>query len=319
MYSQGLPTPRNPSTSWLSLRLSWSPAGVNKAAEILGINPQHVARTTNHLESFNGRIKGKYFEPYQRSGRLPRLDAWVLLYVTRVIPDFFTEYAERRNFATYQDYVQHAPSSPPSDAFCLHLDSPASPHGLTDDVKDSLMNQLDDDDQWETAESDPESLPQSPLATPFDINKTGMGDGFDDDTDFRLVGKDPLATGSDLDGSSFSMDSDISMHDFALDSSLIKGNLPPNTLLEPLPCNQRCLVDYDSESLDKDSDVFLPPFLRSFPTTTSPVNNDEAIAWQEVLIAEDELVQKLRQLLTVSMNLNISHLASPHISSEIVA
>ena len=45
--------------------------GLIRAAELLGIDPE---LTNSFLESYNGRIKGKYFEPYQHGGRLPHLD-----------------------------------------------------------------------------------------------------------------------------------------------------------------------------------------------------------------------------------------------------
>jgi hypothetical protein len=54
--------------------LSWSPAGAIEAARLLNIPVSRIARTNNPLESFNGRIKGKYYKPYQHSGRLPRID-----------------------------------------------------------------------------------------------------------------------------------------------------------------------------------------------------------------------------------------------------
>ncbi|TFK60149.1 hypothetical protein BDN72DRAFT_779776, partial [Pluteus cervinus] len=68
---------------------AWSLAGALEASEQLGIPLEKIARTTNHLESFNGRIKGTYFKPYQHSGRLPRIDLWVFLTVTNIMPDFF--------------------------------------------------------------------------------------------------------------------------------------------------------------------------------------------------------------------------------------
>ena len=74
--------------------LLWSKAGIVEATRILSVPPHVIPRTTNHLESFNGQIKQKYFEVYQHSGHLPRFDIWVLLMVTQVLPDFFTEYDE---------------------------------------------------------------------------------------------------------------------------------------------------------------------------------------------------------------------------------
>ncbi|KAF6743082.1 hypothetical protein DFP72DRAFT_1080829 [Ephemerocybe angulata] len=68
---------------------SWSPAGAIEAARRLRLPIKRIARTNNPLESFNGRIKNKYWQPYQHSGRLPRIDLWVRLTITDIMPDFF--------------------------------------------------------------------------------------------------------------------------------------------------------------------------------------------------------------------------------------
>ena len=103
-----LKTYLNLESSWLS----WSRAGILAAAKLLRTSADTIPRTTNHLESFNGRIKQKYFEAYQHSGRLPRLDVWVLLMVTRVLVDFFEEYDERRRVSDYYYAMRFAPPSP---------------------------------------------------------------------------------------------------------------------------------------------------------------------------------------------------------------
>ncbi|KAK7022507.1 hypothetical protein R3P38DRAFT_3317690 [Favolaschia claudopus] len=92
--------------SYLKLRdfwLAWSVAGVQQAAARLGVPLTAIARTNNHLESFNGRIKGKFFAHHMRGGRLPRLDYWILVYIT--------EWAERRALANYYTDLRHLPSS----------------------------------------------------------------------------------------------------------------------------------------------------------------------------------------------------------------
>ncbi|KAJ7149105.1 hypothetical protein C8R46DRAFT_916478, partial [Mycena filopes] len=68
---------------------SWSLAGVEEAAAQMGVLISQISRTTNPLESFNGRLKGVYFAPYMHSGRLPRIDYWILMIVTKVLPEFF--------------------------------------------------------------------------------------------------------------------------------------------------------------------------------------------------------------------------------------
>ncbi len=90
--------------SYISLQSywkSWSPAGAKEAAILLAIPVNQVAQTMNPLESFNGHIKGKYFAPYMHSGRLPRVDMWILLIITQVMPDFFHELADKKANCDY--------------------------------------------------------------------------------------------------------------------------------------------------------------------------------------------------------------------------
>ena len=61
-----------------------SVAEKGRFADVLGVSEQFLPRTTNHLESFNHRIKSRYFASYQHSGRLPCIDVWVLVLITKV-------------------------------------------------------------------------------------------------------------------------------------------------------------------------------------------------------------------------------------------
>jgi hypothetical protein len=90
---------------------SWSVAGAIEAAARMNVPLSQVARTTNHLESFNGRIKNKYFAPYLHSGRLPRIDVWVHTLITEALPTFFAEWAERRELKGYFNFMRHAAAS----------------------------------------------------------------------------------------------------------------------------------------------------------------------------------------------------------------
>ncbi|KAJ7744426.1 hypothetical protein B0H16DRAFT_1463304 [Mycena metata] len=80
---------------------SWSLSGAEEAAERMGIPISRVARTTNHLESFNGRLKGQI--------RLPRIDFWILTIVTKVLPEFFEAWAEKRECTEYYTSMRGAP------------------------------------------------------------------------------------------------------------------------------------------------------------------------------------------------------------------
>ncbi|KAJ6471152.1 hypothetical protein C8R47DRAFT_1297986, partial [Mycena vitilis] len=87
---------------------SWSLAGAEEAARRLGVPVSQIPRTTNHLESFNGRIKGTYFAPHIHSGKLPRIDLWILLLITAVLPTFFDDWAEKRETKVYFSQMRQA-------------------------------------------------------------------------------------------------------------------------------------------------------------------------------------------------------------------
>ena len=65
-----------------SLWLAWSMGGIIEAASHLKIPVDDIPHTNNHLESFNGHIKLKYFDMYMHSRWLPHIDLWVLLVIT---------------------------------------------------------------------------------------------------------------------------------------------------------------------------------------------------------------------------------------------
>ncbi|KAJ6479681.1 hypothetical protein C8R45DRAFT_872726, partial [Mycena sanguinolenta] len=85
---------------------SWSLAGVEEAAARMSIPVSDIARTTNPLESFNGHLKGPYFAPYMHSGRLPRIDYWILMVITKVLPEFFEKWAEKREQKRYYNNMR---------------------------------------------------------------------------------------------------------------------------------------------------------------------------------------------------------------------
>ncbi|KAJ7463288.1 hypothetical protein FB451DRAFT_1043328, partial [Mycena latifolia] len=127
--------------SYLKLRdfwLSWSLAGARAAAVRMGVPITKVARTTNHLESFNGRLKGKYFAHHMRSGRLPRLDSWVLVLLTEALPDFFAEWAEKRALTSYYSQMRNAvpQSLPPHAQFQSR--QPSNPMSTSDPILPTL-------------------------------------------------------------------------------------------------------------------------------------------------------------------------------------
>jgi hypothetical protein len=91
---------------------AWSPAGASEAAERLGMLMESFARTNNPLESFNGHFKNEYIEPYERSGRLVRIDLWVQLVITDVMPEFFDKIEKARQDTAYKDGLRYLNTAP---------------------------------------------------------------------------------------------------------------------------------------------------------------------------------------------------------------
>ena len=320
---------------------SWSRAGIVEAARILQTAVDKVPRTTNHLESFNGRIKLKYFAAYQHSGRLPRLDMWVLLIGTRVTADFFAEYDERRRTEDYYQMMRFAPPSLTSPAettsssSCKEasgiIPSPATREkmvlSLTDDIENSMLQELRDDDSESEVEATSDDDPY------LDENHVLEGMGC------RLV-IDPDGEGSSI--STIESESDDTTEDFdvALDASDILDHLPnssdsdsfPFSLAQPtrrydnfIPNNaihnvddleqgtgSDILADLDINLVGIDS---LSPKLAASDDILP--SNSEVIAYQEVLAAEDHLLECLRTFLTVSNSSDIQTVVKPHLSPRI--
>lgn len=75
----------------ISLWISWSQKGRNRAAEILGISVAGVIPTTNHLESFNSILKRKHIRRWQKGGHRVRFDSLIFLLVVNILPGIFRQ------------------------------------------------------------------------------------------------------------------------------------------------------------------------------------------------------------------------------------
>ncbi|EAU81091.2 hypothetical protein CC1G_09733 [Coprinopsis cinerea okayama7 len=118
---------------------SWSKAGAIQAAEKLGIDPDDIQRTNNPLESFNGHLKGTYWDPYSHSGRLPRLDLWVRLVITDIIPDFFEKLRiEEQNQAYRQSILQGPPPASASAKTPVQSWIDELENGSDDEIEDEV-------------------------------------------------------------------------------------------------------------------------------------------------------------------------------------
>ncbi|KAI0700325.1 hypothetical protein BC835DRAFT_1412129 [Cytidiella melzeri] len=92
---------------------SWSAASAEEASAHLHIPANTVICTTNHLKSFNGRLKHKYFQLYLKCGRLPRIDVYVLMLVKEVVPFILKEREERDSMNSYRSAMTFTPETQP--------------------------------------------------------------------------------------------------------------------------------------------------------------------------------------------------------------
>jgi hypothetical protein len=262
---------------------AWSKAGVLEAAKRLKMPVEKVARTNNHLESFNGRIKRKYYTAYLHSGRLPRIDVWVLIMITKVMPAFFQERAERRSRTDYYECMRHALPS---------TDQPGSPNHSDPEISvlvdaefsvalemDMIAEMVDDDENEEGNGSDVDEMKEV----------DGYGEELQVDEDGNASHSIPADTdsqcGSELDW----------LGDHALDESSILADLLddkscafPFTLAQPGP----------PVNLEPAAPAIIP----SEPAAAASYSNAEATSIQEILAAEDIIVHALRDLKLLSVN-----------------
>ncbi|KAJ8508307.1 hypothetical protein ONZ45_g9395 [Pleurotus djamor] len=269
---------------------SWSRAGALEAAKCLGVSVDSVPRSTNHLESFHSRVKNKYFDPYSHAGRLPRLDSWLLLLVTDILPHFFKDYDERRETANYYENLRHptarlphSPSHPPprlrTKATAPKLEEESlvpEPHEdhLEEVSRISKLHQDISDDNYDEAASslsEPELLYES-SPDPLELS-TEAHEWLGAEMQMDVSGEGCSYVADEL--------QDFFLCDVALDSSQIRPFLPT----PPSADDTAMVLDESFQSMSLDSQGKSPT---------------DAVAWQEFLKAEDHFHRCARNFITVS-------------------
>ncbi|KAJ7803976.1 hypothetical protein B0H14DRAFT_3776063 [Mycena olivaceomarginata] len=99
---------------------AYSLAGTIEAARILGVPVDSLPRTLNHLEGFNGCIKGPMYAAYRHNGHLPWIDVWIHASITTVISAFF----EKRCSCVAPSLTE--PTTSPALSPSLFTSSPSS-------------------------------------------------------------------------------------------------------------------------------------------------------------------------------------------------
>lgn len=309
--------------SYLRVRsfwLAWSKAGVIEAATRLGVPIDRVPRTNNHLESFNGKIKNKYFEAYKHTGRLPRLDLWVLLIITKVMPDYFQQLKDRQSQRQYYAAMRKAPSCirGTSSTKLPDLDqgSLLSPDSSTASIEDTaeeheMIDEMVDGDAHSDSEGDSDHDREEAIepcdfrdfgAQPLQIDLDGEACRIID----AVLGGEEAIEGSVVD-LGFVEGGDTTSEDYGDDSMLWDNAVGSENILDGLRSLE---LDPANKSPIPSAGSVVAPLApldinRDLPSARKPTSpeagsvslaNAQATTMQEMLVIQDELGQVLRKL-----------------------
>ena len=267
-----------------SLWLAWSKGGIIEAAKRLKIPVDDIPHTNNHLESFNGHIKLKYFDMYTHSGRLPHIDLWVLLVVTRVIPDFFRQCADRRaQQAYYVNMRQVLPQALThtncmgSDSVSLQVTTATSNQTKYEEQLDEeeMIDMMVEDDGTSTTDSSLDADDGMPLA--MDITPSGTLSPTRAPTPSKQYGNDSVSIwGSEGDA----LDQEAILRDLIADAVTVDVTGDESSEL----LSGAILSDYGELSI------------------STGVSNAQATAMQDMLQTQDVLGNILRKLRSLKVD-----------------
>ncbi|GJE99149.1 hypothetical protein PsYK624_153960 [Phanerochaete sordida] len=332
----------------------WSAAGPIAAAERLQLTPKQVPRTTNHLESLNGRIKRKYFNPYLTSGRLPRADMYIMKLVQDVTPRILEEHRDRWQYERYKISLQvnfgHAyqtpplgaspPDNPEVDHASDYNDSPdyrLSSPSLHSDDDDSALDQNSAEDADDT---DHAFRVDASVAVPsgFVLRADGSQATALERADNSLPSPSPspspsppvswsfhlspeLPADQEVWDDSYEEEDAMLLDDLGFDISGLspRSPEPPAALfLPPLEPSHPASL-HQSLSYDDDDARAVPSPAAAPASVPSPAHaNYEAIAHRELLVAEDAVAKALRRLLALGYTQDaLAHHMSPAIQERL--
>ncbi|KAM6503401.1 hypothetical protein JOM56_000344 [Amanita muscaria] len=277
-----------------SMWLAWSKSGVIEASKRLGKHVEDIPRTNNHLESFNGRIKNKYFEGYTHAGRLPRLDLWVLVIITNVMPGFFQElrdreaqrkyYAQMRQLPSRHCSPPREPTTPPNSPSLLSPDRSATTSFEISCEEAEMLDEMIDDDNFDSDDGGNAEKLDS-----LDGNDSNQGFSLQIDADG--VGCSVVVTEMALDDdethdNSMVWDNNISQSDILRSLNEFLSSpfhfTPSQSNRPPSPLSLH----------DSSQEQNKPPMS---PASTA-LMTAQATAMQDMLVAQDNLGQTLKRL-----------------------
>ncbi|KAH9895806.1 hypothetical protein C8Q73DRAFT_664898 [Cubamyces lactineus] len=81
---------------------SWSKRGRMDAATLMDVALERVLTTSNHLESFNGNLKGAHITQWQHSGRRLRFDVLIYHLATDILPRIYARHRVATAYVTWK-------------------------------------------------------------------------------------------------------------------------------------------------------------------------------------------------------------------------
>jgi hypothetical protein len=290
----------------------------------MGVPLEKVAKTTTHLESFNHRIKHKYFALYYHSGRLPCIDAWVYTLVIKVLPAFFIQCEERTTKANYYlgmhqaIYCSDYSASDKSDISIPVIDPPVAEVDKIDNIDCApMISEMVDEamskalevlvDCNEDVEVMPLILNPDGNSCSLIINTKNLGAdrmeingpelGFDGWDELTLDTDDILCNINDLDFPQTSPScSDHPCSSPPSPECSRKINTSPITPITPVHIlDTTHSLPHVNPQMDEDDGLYESKSFDDLHTEA------EAIYVQEMLTAEDTFIQSLQKLMSVTL------------------
>lgn len=293
----------------------WSAAGSVAASARLHTTPDQVARTTNHLEFFNGRIKCKFFGPYMLSSRLPRLNVYTLVLIKKVMPQFFDEL--RTNYSLFRFKISlMMPINGILRPVRLYDDPPSDAES---DYSSDYTRSLSYNSQScsDASESDCDNIPTSPL-----MPLPALGDNKNDTVDEDLQAIPGYGCTLELeaiDAGNQTVFAESASINFVPTLSSPSEVEPTDDFLLSANFNDAVYWDSDPEMSGLPTDfldalsrppsnsgspallLLLPalpsPSVDVIPLSASAANNYAAIAHRELLVAENHVADALCMLM----------------------
>ncbi|KAI0640234.1 hypothetical protein C8Q77DRAFT_1226560 [Trametes polyzona] len=90
--------------TWMPVDMwhSWTKKGWMDAAALMKVSLDTILTTTNHLESFNGKLKGGHISQWQHSGRRLRFDVLIFHLASSILPRIYARHRVATAYAAWK-------------------------------------------------------------------------------------------------------------------------------------------------------------------------------------------------------------------------